>query len=81
MDTRPEIDMDKYKNMMGNEQQQEENEPPARFCNSECRQSYREDRLSGVPLPRHDVGGQSLSHKTMCAQMNLCACCLNKLDN
>lgn len=81
MNTRPEIDMDKYHNIMGTEQieQVEENEPPARFCSRECREEYRNDRMSGIPLSTTTINGQAVSHKQMCAKMELCAYCLSKL--
>ena len=86
MDThRPQIDMDKYHHMLEADSayQQTHNEPkdpPARFCGMECRESYREERMSGVQLPRHNMNGQDVSHKAMCAKLNLCAYCRSKLE-
>jgi len=82
MDTRPEIDMDKYHDFHEPPAVvvEQPNDPPAHFCGRECRNSYREERISGVPLPNVSVNGQVVSHKTMCAQLNLCAYCLSKLE-
>ncbi len=77
---RPEIDMEKYRTFTNTSDEVDEpKEPAARFCGADCRLSYREERMSNLPLPRHNVGGENISHKEMCARNNLCAYCQTKL--
>jgi hypothetical protein len=82
METRPEIDMNKYHDF--HEPQapvvEQPNDPPARFCGNECRAGYREERISGVQLQSVSMNGQIVSHKTMCARLKLCAYCGSKLE-
>lgn len=86
MDTiRPEIDMSKYRNMLDADKayldsHDEPKDPPAKFCGSDCRASYREERMNGLQLPHHNMDGQEVSHKTMCARKKLCAYCQSKLE-
>lgn len=82
---RPEIDMDRYHDLLGADKayqqtHDEPKDPPARFCGEDCRQSYREDRIQGIRLPTVNMNGQTVSHKAMCAEINICAYCLSKLE-
>lgn len=86
MNERPEIDMDKYRNMFESDtttdQETSSNKPkdaPTQFCSRTCRQSYREERISGIELPDVNMGTEIISHKTMCVELNLCTYCMVKL--
>lgn len=83
--TRPEIDMDKYRSMLPadmayQETHDEPKDPPARFCGMDCRSSYREERMNGFQLPRYNIDGRDVSYKVMCARHGLCAYCKSKLN-
>lgn len=85
MDARPQIDYDKLHDILEADRAYQTNHiepkaPPLRFCGSDCRETYREDRIAGKVLAPASLHGQTVSHKQMCAELKVCGYCLSKLE-
>ena len=85
MDARPQIDFDRLHDILEADKayQSTHNEPkhpPVRFCGTDCREAYREDRIAGKVFAPVSLNGQTVSHKQMCVELKLCGACLSKLE-
>jgi len=82
MDTRPQIDIEKLHNILEADKSyhNELRQSPIKFCGSDCREAYREDRIAGKVLAPVSMNGQTVSHRQMCAIMKVCGYCLSELE-
>ena len=54
---------------------------PNSFCNQDCKEAYREERIKGTPAPQPlMLNGIPVSHLKICAHMKICAHCATKLE-
>lgn len=84
MDGRPEIDFERINRGLGVHElvarQNATKHAPARFCGTDCRESYREDRIAGKLHAPVQMNGQTVHYLDMCAQLKVCAACQSKLE-